>query len=55
MDLGRIGDHIARAPGRASPPPPPAASLIILAMMAILTAAAGVAALIADLFPAIAA
>ncbi len=55
MDLGRIGGHIGQRSGRASPPPPPAASLIIVAMMAILTAAAGVAALIADLFPAIAA
>ncbi len=53
MDLGRIG-YPRPAPGRTAPPPP-AASLIILAMMAVLAAAAVLAALIADLFPAIAA
>ncbi len=53
MDLGRIG--FTRTASGRSVPPPPAASLIILAMMAVLAAAAVLAALIADLFPAIAA
>ncbi len=54
MDLGRIAMH-ARPAQRRAAPPPPTASLVILAMMALLAATAGAVALIANLFPAIAA